>query len=138
MWRRLAALAYESVLLFAVLFVGAYLFVAIAGRSPDGVLRWIFFSYLACLAGAYFVFCWMRSGQTLAQKAWGMKVVGNDGALLSMRAATLRYLLALAGVTTGVSLLWAAFDPQRQFLHDRLLGSRIVLTAARPGEGGQS
>jgi uncharacterized RDD family membrane protein YckC len=80
LWRRLAALAYESVLLLAVLFVGAYLFVAIAGRSPDGVLRWIFFSYLACLAGAYFVFCWMRSGQTLAQKAWGMKVVGNDGA----------------------------------------------------------
>jgi len=125
--RRLAALAYEAVLLFAIVFVAAYLFIAFAGRSPTGFLRWLFFAYLISICGAYFVFCWVRSGQTLAQKAWGLKVTAVDGSLLGSRTATMRYLLALVSVGTGVGLLWAIFDPERQFLHDRLCGSRIVL-----------
>ena len=126
-WRRLAALAYEAVLLFAMLFVAGYLFVAIFGRSPAGLVRWIFFAYLVCVCGAYFVFCWVRSGQTLAQKTWGLKLTAADGSLLPTRRAALRYLLALLSVGCVVGLLWALFDPERQFLHDRLAGSRIVL-----------
>jgi hypothetical protein len=30
-------------------------------------------------------------------------------------------------VPTGVSVLWALFDRDRQFLHDRLARSRLVL-----------
>ncbi|UCH48182.1 MAG: RDD family protein [Betaproteobacteria bacterium] len=126
-WRRLASLAYEAVLLFAIVFVAAYLFVALAGRTPQGMLRWIFYLYLLCVAGAYFVFCWVRSGQTLAQKAWGLKVTAIDGSLLQWRRAALRYMMAVVSIGSGIGLLWAFLDPQRQFLHDRLAGSRIVI-----------
>jgi uncharacterized RDD family membrane protein YckC len=132
LFRRLLALTYEAVLLFAIVFVAAYLFIAISGKSPGGFWRGIFFVYLLCISGAYLVFCWMRSGQTLAQKTWGIRVTAVDGSLLGLRAATLRYLLALISVGTGVGLLWAVFDPERQFLHDRLCGSRVVL-ADSPG-----
>ena len=128
-WRRLAALAYEAVLLFAIVFIAAYLFVALAGETPQGMLRWFFYLYLLCVAGAYFVFCWVRSGQTLAQKAWGLRVTAIDGTLLQWRRATLRYLLALLSIGSGIGLLWAVVDPQRQFLHDRLAGSRIIVAA---------
>jgi hypothetical protein len=30
-------------------------------------------------------------------------------------------------VPTGISLLWALFDRERQFLHDRLAGTRLEL-----------
>ena len=100
-WRRLAALAYEAVLLFAIAFIAAYLFVALAGKTPQGMLRWFFYLYLLCVAGAYFVFCWVRSGQTLAQKAWGLRVTAIDGTLLQWRRATLRYLLALVSIGSG-------------------------------------
>jgi hypothetical protein len=40
----------------------------------------------------------------------------------------LRYLLALLSVGSGIGLLWALIDPERQFLHDRLIGSRLVVT----------
>ncbi len=128
-------MAYESVLLFAIVFVAAYLFIAISGTSPAGFWRWVFFVYLLCISGAYLVFCWMRTGQTLAQKTWGLRVTAVDGSLLGSRAATLRYLAALVSVGTGIGLLWAVFDPERQFLHDRLCGSRIVLAddSAAPG-----
>ena len=127
LFRRLAAMAYEAVLLFAIVFVSAYLFIAVSGRSPAGLWRWVFFAYLLCISGAYLVFCWVRSGQTLAQKTWGLRVTAVDGSLLGSRAATLRYLVALISIGTGIGLLWAVVDPQRQFLHDRLCGSRIVL-----------
>lgn len=120
-------MAYEAVLLFAVVFVAAYLFIAISGKSPTGIWRWIFLAYLLCVSGAYLVYCWVRSGQTLAQKTWGLKVTARDGSLLGARAATLRYLAAIVSVGTGIGLLWALVDPERQFLHDRLCGSRIVL-----------
>ncbi len=127
LFRRLAAMAYEAVLLFAIVFVSAYLFIAVSGRSPVGLWRWVFFAYLLCISGAYLVFCWVRSGQTLAQKTWGLRVTAVDGSLLGSRAATLRYLVALISIGTGIGLLWAVVDPERQFLHDRLCGSRIVL-----------
>ena len=26
----------------------------------------------------------------------------------------------------GIGVLWALFDPERQFLHDRIVGTRLV------------
>jgi hypothetical protein len=52
-WRRLAALAYEAVLLFAIVFIAAYLFVALAGKTPQGVLRWFLYLYLLCCSAGF-------------------------------------------------------------------------------------
>ncbi len=57
LWRRLAALMYEAVLVFAIVFVAAYLFIALSGDTPSGWLRLVFYTYLLCVCGAYFVFC---------------------------------------------------------------------------------
>jgi uncharacterized RDD family membrane protein YckC len=38
--------------------------------------------------------------------------------------AVLRFLLALA--LLPVSIAWALFDRDRQFLHDRLAGTRLI------------
>jgi uncharacterized RDD family membrane protein YckC len=131
LWRRLAALMYEAVLAFAIVFVAAYLFIALARESPSGWLRLFFFAYLLSICGAYFVFCWVRTGQTLAQKTWGLRLTCLDGSLLRPSRAILRYLLALASVGSGIGLLWAVFDPENQFLHDRLAGSRLVVVDAK-------
>lgn len=136
LWRRVAALMYEAVLAFAIVFVAAYFFIALASDTPTGLLRLVFYTYLLCVCGAYFVFCWVRTGQTLAQKTWNLRLTDLDGALLRPARAILRYLLALLSVGSGIGLLWALVDPERQFLHDRLIGSRIVVTdgARRPSE----
>jgi uncharacterized RDD family membrane protein YckC len=71
---------------------------------------------------AYFLRCWLRGGQTLAMKAWRIRVVD-----ITPGKALLRFAYAVILVPTGLSALWIFFDKDRQFLHDRLAGTRLVL-----------
>ena len=120
------SLVYEGILLLAVLFLSSYLFLSVARDAQSGLARAIFQIYLLAICGAYFVFCWTRTGQTLPMKTWRMRIVTEEGGGLSTSRAFRRYMLAIPGMLSGISLLWAPFDRERQFLHDRLAGTRIV------------
>lgn len=121
--RRLASLLYEAVLLVAVAFFAASAFYFASGGAPlEGWLLRAHQLFLAAVFAAYFLWCWLRGGQTLAMKTWRVRVVG-----VSPGKALLRFLFALVLVPTGASILWALFDREGQFLHDRLAGTRLVL-----------
>lgn len=123
---RLASLVYEVILLAAIVFVASYLFLVIARDAQSGWQRALFQLYLLAVCGAYFVYCWTHTGQTLPMKTWRLRVVCAEGHPPGTRQALLRYLLAIPGMLTGLSILWAAFDRDRLFLHDRVAGTRIV------------
>ena len=153
--RRLAAVAYEALLLAALLLVANFLLLPLvtpvhpgsALTLPDLGARTLLFCALFAIAGLYFVWSWTGGRRTLAQKTWRLRVVARDGAALDYRRAFVRYLavwigpgLALATYVVakpyglgGIALVplaldyLAAFvDPERQFLHDRIAGTRIV------------
>ena len=125
--RRLASILYESLLAFAVVFFAGLLFHGAASGRLSGLIRGLFQIYLVVILGLYFVWCWHRGGQTLPMKAWKLQLVSADGGPVSVRRAALRYLLACLSVgLAGTGLVWAVFDRDRQFLHDRLAGTRIV------------
>lgn len=122
-----ACLLYELLTVIAIVFVSAGLFLFIAGDATHGVKRLLLQIFLWLIVGAYFVWCWLRSGRTLAMQAWKVKLIGHDGQLISLNSAILRYVLATLGmVLCGLGFLWAIVDSQHLFLHDRLLKSRIV------------
>ena len=122
-----ACLLYELLTVIAIVFVSAGLFLFIAGDATHGVKRLLLQIFLWLIVGAYFVWCWLRSGRTLAMQAWKMKLIGHDSQLISLNIAILRYVLAtLSMVLCGLGFLWAIVDRQHLFLHDRLLKSRIV------------
>ncbi len=123
---RLLSLVYEGILLSAVLFLSSYLFLSVARDAQSGLPRAIFQIYLVAVCGAYFIFCWTRTGQTLPMKTWRMRIVTEEGDGPGVGRATRRYLLAIPGILSGISLLWVPFDRDRQFLHDRLAGTCIV------------
>jgi len=121
--RRLASMLYEALLLFAIAFFAGFAFYFASRGAPlEGWVRTAHQLLLGAVFAAYFLWCWLRGGQTLAMKAWRIRLVE-----VSPRKALLRFLLALAFVPTGISLLWALFDRERQFLHDRLAGTRLVV-----------
>jgi len=121
--RRLASMLYEAILLFAIAFFAGFAFYSASSGAPlEGWVRLAHQVLIVAVFAAYFLWCWLRGGQTLAMKAWRIRLVE-----VSPRKALLRFLLALALVPTGISLLWALFDRERQFLHDRLAGTRLVL-----------
>ncbi len=128
--RRLASMLYESMLLLGVLalaFMLPYLALGIGlDAAPPGWFAWL---HIFVVLGAYFVWYWRRNGQTLAMQTWRLRLVdADDGRNLSLGRCWLRYALAWPSVLLcGVGLLWALIDRDRQFLHDRIAGSRIVL-----------
>jgi uncharacterized RDD family membrane protein YckC len=131
--RRLAAMLYEVLLLAAVLAVVYVLPLTVAaasnGKVPsDLVLR----LYLLVVTGLYFMWQW-RQGQTLAMRTWGFEVVSAQGGRASWAQLLLRYGLAWPSIgCLGAGLFWALFDAERQFLHDRLAGTRLVRISASP------
>jgi len=150
--RRLFSMAYEGTLLFAVAFVATWLFqFAAGGAIVDGWQRTALQLYLAAVFAAYFLWCWLRGGQTLAMKAWGIRLVASHEPRVTARLALKRlayaaafvgsFCMALVGAfvhhnpwlsfltlaISGIGLGWALFDRDRQFLYDRLAGTRLVL-----------
>ena len=120
-------MVYEALLLFAVAFFAGWLFFfASGGRdATTGWLRHALQLFVLVVFAAYFLWCWLRGGQTLAMKAWRIRLVNVTPA-----RALLRFVLAVA--LLPVSVLWALFDRDRQFLHDRLAGTRLVAISAVP------
>ena len=128
MLRRLASMLYESILLFAVAFLGTWLYQFAAGTFQiEGWRMTLLQFFLLGLFAVYFLWCWLRGGQTLAMKTWRIRLVARDGhARLAPKAALLRFVYALLLVPTLIGICWAMVDRDRQFLHDRLAGSLLI------------
>ncbi|MEF8700196.1 MAG: RDD family protein [Candidatus Accumulibacter sp. UW26] len=127
--RRLASMFYESLLLLAVLAVLLVLPHILLGafarvEAAHIVLRAHCFIVLLI----YFLWFWSNGGQTLAMKTWRLRLVTRDGKPVRPAQALLRYLLCWPSIILGgVGIVWALFDRDRQFLHDRLAGTRLVM-----------
>ena len=126
--RRLLCMVYESLLLIAVLFIAGFLFIYLTNYPQRPDLRPALQIFLSGVATGYFAWFWHKSGQTLAMKTWRVRVENQDGRLLSFPHALLRFALAFVGIAlAGVAIWWALLDGEGQFLHDRLLKSRLVI-----------
>ncbi len=148
--RRLISLVYEAFLVTAVLMLGFLPFAAVS-KSMDPALRnYLSQIVLFLVAGAYFVKCWTGSGHTLAMKTWRIKLVKVGYADVPLKTAILRYVFAWGWVLPALVVCfvfdltsktqvptviavgivaWAmtAFlDKDRQFLHDKLAGTRLI------------
>lgn len=134
--RRLLSMVYEALLAFAVAFLAGIAFYGATGGNPAWNTRLLFQIFLFLTFGAYFVACWCRGGRTLAMQTWKMRVVRRDGASISVGRAAWRYALAwISLLSLGIGFLWACVDRDGQFLHDRLAGTRIVMTGDAGAEG---
>lgn len=147
-------MVYEAVLLFGVVFIVSYALLALFQWTyplPPG-RRAALQAVLFVAVGGYFVWCWSRSGQTLALKTWNLRVLADDGRPPGLARAVARYLLAwhlwlpgllwatlfrahvladLAALAIGFGLLLlpGLADRERRLLHDRWSGTRIVRVA---------
>lgn len=160
LWRRFGAFVHELLFLVAYLFIVGLIFAAFSGETsragrpqvlsgPVATLQQI---YLFASLGIYFLFFWTAGRRTLAFKTWGLRLVPAHARSIEpvdLKAATVRYfatwigpLLALviyvatqgAGgvwlIALFANFLWALADRDRQFLHDRIAGTRVVRSDA--------
>ncbi len=118
---------YESLILAAVLFIASFIFHIVFRDTSSILFRPAFQLYLLLVAGVYFTWFWTHGGQTLPMQTWKLRVVSADGQRVRLKQAFARYLFAVIGIfLLGCGILWALFDRDGLFLHDRLAGTRIV------------
>ena len=150
--RRIAALPYEGLLLLALMLVMSFPIAGLKGAALSGIPHAVFQIYLVTVMVAYFTWFWRHGGQTLPMKTWRLKLVTQNGGALDWKFALRRFAFAAlfygpacAGVMLVffpnrinplitmwaffpliATLFWAKFDADKQFLHDRWAGTRIV------------
>ena len=131
--RRLGAMLYESLVVFAILLAG-FLFPQIVlsgfGMSLTGKAMWF---HLFIVLMAYFVWFWLHGGQTLPMKTWKLRLVDRSGSPPRLMQSILRYFAAWPSTLIfGIGIFWALFDPDKQFLHDRIAGTKIIAELDSP------
>ena len=133
LWRRLAAAAYDTLVLAGILMVVvmAELFLRGAANLPGNVhvLR----ALLLLAAVAYFGASWTRGGQTLGMRAWRLQLRRDDGRPLGWPTALARFAFAwLAWLPLGLGVLWCTLDARKRAWHDTLSGTEVVLLPKSP------
>jgi uncharacterized RDD family membrane protein YckC len=118
---------YDGLVVLALSFALALGFILLFGDASHGLKRYALQLFLWLGIGLYFVWCWRKSGQTLAMQTWQLKLSDGQTKLLNWPQALIRYALAsLSLAAFGLGFVWALFDRDGLFLHDRLLNSRIT------------
>ena len=127
LFRRLAAILYDSLLIIAMWLITTLLLVAFIndGTALQGPLFQFGLYFEACLFYSYF---WRLRGQTLGMQVWKIKLVSPSLQTLSWQECFARLFFALVSVSMlGLGFIWMLFDPDRLTWHDRASGTRVVL-----------
>lgn len=135
-WRRLAALLYDSFILLALSFLYGAVVTAIAASTgePANDYQPMFNSALFPLGWVltlmiFYCFFWHRSGQTVGMKTWHIKVVQEHNTSLTptWRRCALRAVVAAPAVMLfGIGYIYGALQPSRQTLQDKLSATKVL------------
>lgn len=140
LWRRLAAIMYDGLVLCALwMFAMALALAAVVALNKLGIISltgyqdeaeyiqkhqlW-FQLYSLGWIGWFYLYFWLKAGQTLGMRAWRLLLLSSDGKRLNLAQALLRLLTALGGL--GNFWLWLRFG-KGLALQDQLSGTVVVL-----------
>ena len=147
----MAAWIYEGLLLFALCALTGLVFAYLTNSTHALVRRVELQVLLFFVIGIYFSWFWSK-GQTLAMKTWRFKITDTLGRPIPIRLSAWRYVLSwlwfapplialaltdlsqarLYGAMLGWLIIYIALawlHPSKQFLHDRLAGTRLITVA---------
>lgn len=138
--RRLSAIVYDLLVICAIwMFAMALALAAVTLLSKAGLISlqgyqdeaeyiqkhalWFQLYSGACILWFYLYF-WVKAGQTLGMRAWRMLLISQDGKPLTLRQAAIRLLTSLGGL--GNFWLWIRWGKQLA-LQDQLAGTIVVV-----------
>ncbi len=146
----MACFMYEGVILFGVVMIAGYLYSTLTQQRHALQGQWGLRAFLFLILGIYFVWFWARGGQTVAMKAWHVRLVDAQGCAVTQWRALGRYLLSWLWFFPALATAWwagldssaqifglmtvgvvayavlARLHPQRQFWHDAVCGTRLI------------
>lgn len=131
--------------------VAGYLFSALTQQHHGLLGRHRLQAFLFLVLAIYFVWFWSHGGQTVAMKAWHIRLINAQGMPISQKQALARYLLSWLWFVPALVILYACnvhsstiifsvlfigvlayalsaiWHPARQFPHDVICGTQLIL-----------
>ncbi|WP_456374501.1 RDD family protein [Thiolapillus sp.] len=135
LFRRLAAIFYDSVLVLALMaaaFTLVYLPLAV-GLGLEDLRQYPYYKHLMTLwmlivGVGFHLWFWTHGGQTLGMRAWRMRLFSADGGGVSLKQALIRYAVAILSLLAGgLGFLWILRDREKRAWHDLASHTRLVL-----------
>ena len=139
--RRLLAMVYDLILVFALVFCAAMLYAAIA-KVLTGVetpqadelatgqviheleqidLGWGFLPFCAMVAAGFYLYFWKKSGQTLGMRAWKIRLENHQvGELRYWQLISRLFFSVLSFLCFGLGYWFSLINKKKASVHDKL------------------
>jgi uncharacterized RDD family membrane protein YckC len=123
LFKQLAAMVYDSLLILAILFIAVGITILFnQGVAIDPPLVYIYFVIVIFVFYGWF---WNKSGQTLGMRAWKIQIVSEIGGYPSWPVTFLRLVFAMFSIVClGMGYWWRIFKPYTW--HDRLSQTKVI------------
>ncbi|MGB0866156.1 MAG: RDD family protein [Granulosicoccaceae bacterium] len=125
LFRRLAAMSYDALLLLATMLFA--LGVALAVNGGEVLPRLVNQIIVLLVIFGFFAFFWRRGGQTLGMQTWRLHLESSDNSPIRVKHCALRIagsILSFAALGLGYFWLW--IDKDKRTWPDMLSGSMVV------------
>ena len=124
--RLYGSLIYELIVLVPLWMVAGFFFIFFFDGFFGEYQRLIFQIYLWIISGVYLTYCWTTSGQTLAMRAWKLKIISSRGHLTN-KLAWIRYVFVTFSALAGaIGFIWALANKKHIYLHDQILNNYFI------------
>ena len=129
---RIAAMGYDTLMLFAIWMLVAAIHAAILGEPGQGDanrLQFTLFPAIVCSTFLFYFWFWTHGGQTLGMKAWRIKVVHEnlDDSPVKLLQCVIRMVVgSLSFSCFLLGYLWVYLNSNRDTWHDTASKTRTI------------
>ena len=125
-WRRLASILYDSLLVLAILIIMSLPFFSF-NLEENLSLKIIMQIYYYLITQYFFVWFWVNNEGTLGMKTWKIKIVSEDGNKISYIEAIIRFNTAiLSFIFFGLGFLTSFLRKDKKCLHDFISKTALI------------
>lgn len=124
--RRLGAIFYDSILLFAILLTVGFA-LRIVTADPAALYSTAYRACQLLVIFAFFAWFWLHGGQTLGMRAWKIRLRSSRGGPITLWQVMKRFVMSIFSWVFFVGFLWMLIDPKKRTWHDWVSDTEVIL-----------
>jgi len=125
-WRRLASILYDFLLVVAVLIIMSIPFFSF-DLQENNLLKVTIQIYYYLITQYFFVWFWVHNQGTLGMKTWKIKIICDNNNRLSYKQAIIRFNVAIISLLFfGLGFIISLFRKDKKCFHDIISKTALV------------
>ncbi|MAW34579.1 MAG: RDD family protein [Gammaproteobacteria bacterium] len=125
-WRRLASILYDFLLVVAVLIIMSIPFFSF-DLQENNLLKVTIQIYYYLITQYFFVWFWVHNQGTLGMKTWKIKIICDNNNRLSYKQAIIRFNVAIFSLLFfGLGFLISFFRKDKKCFHDIISKTALI------------